>query len=194
MAKLADLQLGTLKTRAFSFVRRAADGSEKTVSVRIRILNQQQLDQAKVDAAAYVNRLAPVDAKGLSHDELIEDARVVELLSRALCDPDSDTKEPDIWASPAHLRTLLSPSELAGLHKAYEDHVEDTGPIVHKLSPELFEATLKVVAEEASADPLLLFVSSIRKAFVVTTALELMRLRTDKSLLTSESSEPEMTS
>lgn len=191
MAKLAEMLLGPLKMRPFTLVRHTAKGVESH-NVLIRILTALEIDRARIDAAEYIDSLTDRERAGelvkrgfVDAEMLYEDARIIEVLAHAVMDAD---KPDECWSGPAEMRKRLIPSETGALYKAYADHEEEIGPIKRVMTPELFEAALQAVAEEGTADPLLLFGSHIVKDFIVSTARELWSLRAARSSPISDSS------
>src|SRR5882757_1953236 len=120
MAKLEDLQLGHLKRKPFTITRQTEKGLEK-LEVSIRILSPEELAFVRVEAQDFVVRTSAEKGEngkltGMSYEEQLEDARIVEMLSRCLMDPD---KPAECWAGTNTLRKKLSPAETGAFYRAY---------------------------------------------------------------------------
>ena len=180
MGKLADLIQGNdLWKRDFTVVRKSEPGTPDTVyDPAIRVVTGREYDLARVNATIYTEALDKRKSLGSTRAELVEDARIVEILAMALMDPQSTPNVPEPWASPEEIRARLRPEEIAAYWKAYEDFANDQGPIVWRMSEAEYNAVIAEIDQEASADPLLLFASSTRKSFIVSMARELVSLRT----------------
>lgn len=187
MSKLADLQLSTGALKPFSFKHAKKDGSIVDVHVMLRVLTKAELDRARANAHLTVKALSAELREGKGNDDLLAEARTVEILAAACMDPD-DTSRP--WASPLEIAQTLHPGAIGALERAYFEHQEECGPFIRDLTAEQYEALVETIAQEASADPLALFATSLRNACVITMARELVSLRTEKSSRSSESSEP----
>jgi hypothetical protein len=70
-----------------------------------------------------------------------------------------------------------------------EEHQQDVGPIVHKLTPAAFDDLLESIAERESADPLVFFDARTQKSFIVSMACRLSNLLKDKSFFSLPSNE-----
>lgn len=116
---------------------------------------------------------------GRDFEELLEDARVREVLACALRDPDDESKP---WATPLEIREMLSNIEVGALWLAYEDWQNDCGPVITRLSEPEYNALISQVAQAGDFDPLLLFAPALRRSFTRSMALELLSLRTHNAL------------
>jgi len=176
MAKLEGLKLGKTVRKPFSFIRKTKDGDTK-VEVLIEVLTARELDLARIDAANYIKSLASESLDSSAAHELSRDAEEIEVLARALKDPEHPE---ELWAGPSMLRTRLTSPEIALLAKAVEEHQQDVGPILHKLSAKAFDDLVQNIAENESADPLVFFDAHTQKNFIVIMASRLWSLQTDK--------------
>jgi len=189
MAKLEALSLGDTVGKDFTFTRQTPKGPRDIV-VHIRALSAMDLDRARVNAEIYADhQCGKIDGtKGApTRDEILADARDIEVLALALRDPE---KPDECWAGSGTLRGTLSTNEIALLLRAYNAFQDEVGPLFSTLTDERYEAMLSAIAQRASADPLVLYDSRTQKDFITTTVLELLALRMAKSSTTSESSEP----
>jgi len=187
MSKLADLQLGLVRLKPFTFKRKKNDGTDVDVHVDIRALTKREMDLARVNARAALERLAPNMKEGSSYEELLEDTRIVEILAIACRKPG----EPDAtWATPLEIEAILTTAEIGSLWKVYVEHQAESSPTISDLSKEEYETILETIAKEGSADPLLLFASPLRNAFTITLVRELVTLRMVSSSSSSASTAP----
>lgn len=186
MAKLADLELATGARKSFTFKHSKMSGAVEDVTVEIRVLSKNEIDIARKNALTTVKDLSEKLKEGRTYDEMLAEARTIELLAMALMDPD---KPSEPWATPMQLAMTLHPGAIGLLARAYDEHQDDCGPFLRDMTPEQFEATVSEIAREASADPLAFYASPLRNAFVITLARELVMLRTENSSRSSATTE-----
>lgn len=187
MSKLAELQLGGSQLKDISFTKTKRDGTVVTVRVLMQVLTKRDLDLARVDARKTVQRLDKDLADGRAFEELLEDARIVEILARACRNPE---KVEEQWATPLDIELTLTTPEIATLWKFYEEHQDACGPIIHDLTTERYETLIEAIVKEGSADPFVFCASPLRNAFVITMARELLSLRMESSSRSSDSTSP----
>jgi hypothetical protein len=187
MAKLADLQLATGTLKPFTFKHTEKNGNVVDVKVLIRVLTKAELDLARANALSTVQHLSKELREGRTYDQMLAEARTIEILASACMDPEKPTEQ---WAPQMVIAQTLHPGAIALLERAYEEHQDDCGPFVRDLTSEQYDAIVEEVAREASADPLALFAWPLRNACIITMARELRALRTEKSSRSSESNSP----
>lgn len=192
MARLRDLDLGTARTKPYSWVHKRANGDGVECNVVIQILTARDIDLARARAVEYVRQLRAahrpsrelaIDLDASIDRELVEEARQYEVLSVALRDPENPSMP---WADSGDLRSRLTIDEIAGAWRAYEAFQEEQGPIVRDLSKEQTEAMIDALVKDVDTDPLLLLAYSSRLSFTRTLAFQLVALRTDNALLLSQ--------
>ena len=186
MAKLDDLQLSTGARKTFEFDHAKRDGTKSKVTVELRVLSKHEIDLARRDALQTVKDLSDELKAGKTYDEMLAEARTIELLARALMDPE---KPDQPWATPMAIAQKLHPGAIGLLARAYDEHQEACGPFLHDMTSDVYEGLVADIAKEASADPLGYCASPLRNAFIITMARELVSLRTEKSSRSSESTE-----
>lgn len=184
--KLSELKLGRAARKPYTWTRKLENGEEQHPAVLIQVLTKTELDSARLNAYFYVKYLSKEQLDGRAYEELLEDARVVEVLALALRDP---SKPQEAWSSPLEISQTLTTNEIAALWKVYYDWQTTQSPMVTDMTPETFEATLEAVAKTESADPLVLFESHMRNSFIIILAKALVNLRTENSFCISALSE-----
>jgi hypothetical protein len=197
MSRLADLLLGTGKLRSFTFTRTRRDGISVDVSVLIRALTKHESDIARVAAKRTVQDLEKVGRDATPSEELLAEARLVEMLSVALRDPDDPDNKP--WASPLEIASMLDVGTIAMLGQEYERHQEECGPFLQDMTQEQRDALIERIAEDANADPFFLCAFPLQKAFIISLVREFVSLKTrmsssgsaDSSLSSESASESE---
>lgn len=185
MSKLAELQLGDARKKSFTWTRKLKGGGSRDITVLISIITQDELDESIAAATTRVEKL--LEGKpfaSTTRDELIEQSRVVEVLSRALRDPEH---EDELWAEPETLRSKLSDVEVGLLYKAYCDWQDEQGPLLKTIDEAKFQALMREMSEEASLVPLALLAPDLRTTFVLIMARRLVDFLTVKSSPSSRS-------
>jgi hypothetical protein len=185
MARLVDYALGIGSLKPITWTHKKRNGDEVELRANIRVLKKNELNQARLQAVHDVARMDPSLKEGKSYEELLEEARVVQVLARALVDTESpDLDSPRPWASPMELEAMLSTSEVSFLWKAYVEWQEENSPAKYSLTPEEYESFVKT-AGEGNADFLVFFSSPTLKAFIISMAVELRTWRSASSSSTS---------
>lgn len=186
--KLKELELGPALHKDFPFQHKKLSGEVVEVNVKIRVLHPEETLAARVNARRTVLRLDSALTEGRDYNELLEDAKVHEVLAIALRDPE---KPEEPWASPVEVRTILNEVETALLWTAYLDWQATVGPIITELSVPEYEGFLTAVASEVESDPLSFFAPPLRRNFTRTMACQLLELRMANALLSSRLKEKE---
>jgi hypothetical protein len=177
--------LGTGKLRPFTFTRPKRDGTPIEVVVLIRALTKTEWDAARVNAKRTVldlektsnpNDKAHRDAQPA--EELLAEARIVEMLSVALRDPEDPDKP---WATPLEIATILDCGTIAMLGQEYHRHQEECGPFLQDMTQEQRDALIERIAEDASADPFFLCAYPLQSAFIISLVREFVSLKTRMS-------------
>jgi len=184
MAKLEEMEMGAAALKHVKWKRAVAGGKEKEFEVAIKVLTQDELDRAKVNAARRTKELDGYDdLETTEKDKLFHDSEVTELLSMSLRDPEyKDPEHTEPWAGPNALRARLLPNELGFLVNMYEAHQGEVSPPYRQMTKKQFDEIRRAIVVTGNADPLAFFASHVQRAYTVTMAVQLEALLTDKSL------------
>lgn len=190
--RLEDMELGTECLKHVKWTRNGAGGASREFHVAIRVLTQDELDRAKVNAARAVKEFdGGADIENLEERVgFIKNAEMAEILSMALRDPDyKDPAHTEPWAGSATIKKKLLPNEMAFLIGMYEAHQGEVSPPYRQMTQKQFDDIRRAIAQTGSADPLAFFASHVQRAYVVTTAVQLETLLTARSSDSSSSSD-----
>lgn len=187
MSKLADLKLGTGAIKRFSFERPNFQGGMQVCTVAIRPLTKAQIDEARLQAQATVDLLDKNVRQNASYEELMQEARVVEMLSRALRDPD---KPEEAWTNPLEIGQTFDLGTIGLLAREYEEVQAKFSPFLSDLTNEQFEAMVAAIAKEGDASPFFFCALPLQSAFITTLARELVTSRTQSLSSSSDSTTP----
>lgn len=187
MSKLADLQLGTGKLKPFTFKRTKTDGTETDVHVLIRSLTKREADLARINAVRSVNDLDKNAREGSTHETLLAEARMVEMLAVALRDPE---KPEEPWAPALEIATRLDEPTIALLGQEYQRHQEACGPFIQDMTTEQADALIEAIAKDGTADPFYFCASPMQSALLVILARQHVMSKTTSSSSSSDSTSP----
>jgi len=191
LAKLAELLLGTENYKPFTFKHTKRDGTLVDVEVAIRPLTKVEIDRARANAHKTVqdllkNAQAADLREGRTYEELLDEARAVELLAIALRDPQ---KPGEPWSTPMEMAMTLHPDAIGLLSEQWEAHQHLSGPKLQDLTDDEFNAIVAAIALEGRADPFFLFASPLRNLFITRLAKEAFTSRMASSSASSDSNE-----
>lgn len=187
MAKLEDLPIESESWKPFSVTRASENGKPAAVfDVKIRVLSPHEMDSARVNAAAHIARLEKEGAPlGTDREPMLERSRIVEILSSALMDPESDPSKPDSWmpwSGTEILRRRLREPELMAFWHAYCAFQSETSPICQDMTVERYESVLDDLLLENGPHRFLNgYTRAAQVDFLRAMAAEIHSLRSEKS-------------
>jgi hypothetical protein len=156
--------LGKGHRRRFTFAHKGESG-DVDVTVEIEVLTTQEVCEAELRAAQYVNQLDDKSELGAEERKaLVRNSRMIEILATALRDPDDHSP----WATSAsEIRAQLTDYETGVLWAAYELWQDEQSPLETSTDPAKFELIARAIDKEQSLVPLALSAPSTRRAFVL---------------------------
>jgi len=152
----------------------------KTLS--LRALSSHDATKATADAVAWLTGTCGFQREDL-YTEIAQGFLALEtkvqILALALVDP-ADPKSPAV-ESPAQLRTMLEPDEVAALFERWEDWQEERSPLSALRSVEAIDAELDALGKGLTASTSLLRYDSGTLRFMLRRAAERLRMLTKPS-------------
>lgn len=182
------------------FPRNGADG-KPLFQYRMVVLNQLELDQARISSERYTRDRIKADHK-LTDDQLnqvrreawlevYEDAKCCDLLCTAMREVEpTEGKYRQVFTSANKVRELLTNDEIAMLMESYTTIKMKYGPLWAELSDDELETWLDILERGATAAPLCSLSHAGLVQLTVSLAARLSTLKTDSSSDGLQSPEP----